>query len=346
MLTITAEIVQPVVDALAPDLPYPINVMDETGRIVASTDPTRVGQLHPGARVALGSREPVIVETDGPDQRRGANLPIIGEDGPIGVVGITGPPLDVVPMARLVLRTVTMALEQRARQRELSERQVRRESLVARLTTHQGEYPPDLLAEAGEFGLDMDRPHAVVLVSGPGVTAVPPATRGVFTLAPSIDGFLADGEQALAAGIAAVRAVRPAATLAVGPFGPEVSGSLRLAAQALWVAARLGMTNHEVYYADVAVLCSLARVHLRGSAADSLREHPDLIETLRALIRADGDLQAAAADLHVHRNTLTYRIGRIASLTGWDPRRPLALVHLAAELLGRHDPDAERSAPW
>ncbi len=52
------------------------------------------------------------------------------------------------------------------------------------------------------------------------------------------------------------------------------------------------------------------------------REHQaDLVRTLEAFLRADGSWTRCAAGLHVHVNTLRYRIGRIEELTGRDLSR-------------------------
>ena len=52
------------------------------------------------------------------------------------------------------------------------------------------------------------------------------------------------------------------------------------------------------------------------------REHQaDLVRTLEAFLRADGSWTRCAGLLHVHVNTLRYRIGRIEELTGRDLSR-------------------------
>jgi DNA-binding PucR family transcriptional regulator len=49
------------------------------------------------------------------------------------------------------------------------------------------------------------------------------------------------------------------------------------------------------------------------------REHgADLVQTLRTFLQHDGHWRATAARLHIHHNTLRYRIGRVAALTGRD----------------------------
>lgn len=48
------------------------------------------------------------------------------------------------------------------------------------------------------------------------------------------------------------------------------------------------------------------------------RYESDLVRTLRAYLRADGHANDAAATLHIHRNTLRYRLGQIEKLMGID----------------------------
>ncbi|QUQ63733.1 PucR family transcriptional regulator [Kutzneria sp. CA-103260] len=50
-----------------------------------------------------------------------------------------------------------------------------------------------------------------------------------------------------------------------------------------------------------------------------LTAHPVLMDTLAALIAADGNRALAASRLHIHRSTLDYRLRRIGQLTGQSP---------------------------
>lgn len=54
-----------------------------------------------------------------------------------------------------------------------------------------------------------------------------------------------------------------------------------------------------------------------GPLLDYDEQHrTDLVETLKIFLRADRNWNAAAAELHIHRQTLGYRLRRIESLTG------------------------------
>src|SRR5262249_53869756 len=47
----------------------------------------------------------------------------------------------------------------------------------------------------------------------------------------------------------------------------------------------------------------------------------DLLETVEALLEANGVLEIVARGLPAHVNTVRYRLGRVVTLTGRDPRR-------------------------
>jgi DNA-binding PucR family transcriptional regulator len=81
---------------------------------------------------------------------------------------------------------------------------------------------------------------------------------------------------------------------------------------------------------------------LRASVLGPLSglEHAELRRTLEALLRSRFDRAATSAALHIHRNTLAYRLRRIEEITGLDLGNPrdLARIYLAAEI------DAEQAA--
>ena len=65
------------------------------------------------------------------------------------------------------------------------------------------------------------------------------------------------------------------------------------------------------------------------------RRSSDLLETLEAFLACELDRRRTAQQLHVHPNTLDYRLRRIAELTGLEPGRPRDLVLLELALARR-----------
>ena len=66
-----------------------------------------------------------------------------------------------------------------------------------------------------------------------------------------------------------------------------------------------------------------------------LDEHPDLLRTLAAYLAEDLDRRRTAGVLHVHPNTLDYRLKRVVELTGLDPSTTNGLQLLAGAVAVR-----------
>lgn len=67
-----------------------------------------------------------------------------------------------------------------------------------------------------------------------------------------------------------------------------------------------------------------------ASVLEPLADQPVLAETLGVFFANECNQNAAARLLFVHRNTITYRLARIAELTGYDPQRPTEAMTLSA----------------
>lgn len=106
---------QRIVDRAQKIIKYPLNVMDETGIIIASTNPARKYQKHGGAVLALSELKPIeISETmlpEFPNVKPGVNLPIVFNNEPIGVIGISGPLEEVRPLGEMVKMAAEMVVE-------------------------------------------------------------------------------------------------------------------------------------------------------------------------------------------------------------------------------------------
>lgn len=105
------------------------------------------------------------------------------------------------------------------------------------------------------------------------------------------------------------------------------------------LVARTGRAPGLYRLADVLLEYQLSRPSeaLRGLAGllDPLEAKPELLHTLETYLGHGLDRRAAAAALHVHPNTVDYRIRRIDRLTGLSPGRPADLQHLSAALVAR-----------
>ena len=118
--------------------------------------------------------------------------------------------------------------------------------------------------------------------------------------------------------------------LGIGRYHPGVRGLARSYEDAL-AALSLGRRfqgPNKVHCLDalgvaafVGVADEQTKVELATFLLSPLDHEPELLGTLQAFFEADCCPSASASRLAIHRNTLTYRFDKIASLTGLDPRK-------------------------
>ncbi|GAB1511233.1 helix-turn-helix domain-containing protein [Actinophytocola sp. KF-1] len=182
------------------------------------------------------------------------------------------------------------------------------------------------------------------------VTEIDGETVGVARISPG-SGLGAVSIADLRAAVATVAPALGSARLSVGASRPADAAALRsglhearharklaeLSTGRATVVAGDDVASHPLLLAAVPEeLRRSFRSRVLGPVLDYDTVHrSELVHSLRVFLRHSGSWASAAAELHVHVNTLRYRIGRVAELTGRDlssfPDR--VDLHLALTLL-------------
>lgn len=82
-----------IIQEIGKTIKYDINIMDENGRIIASTKPDRIDTYHEGAHLVISNNASELVvnyDNEYSGCLKGINLPIILNNKIIGVIGISG----------------------------------------------------------------------------------------------------------------------------------------------------------------------------------------------------------------------------------------------------------------
>ncbi|TCC46833.1 sugar diacid utilization regulator [Kribbella capetownensis] len=305
----------------------------------------------------------------------GMTLPIVIDGEAIGTVGITGSPRQVRRFGLVVRRQTEILLQEslELRSRLLRERAL--EELVRDIGSFDPDVldPEFLVGRAAELGFDLTLPRTVLIVE---VDEPVPAGH-VTTLRPELLRTLRDalGPRALVTTMTSGRfavlplvSTRPPvklAALAVAAVARRHELSCRVAAG----GTASGVTALHDAYADAVDALRLGRRVAPGSTTysiEELRGHqvmaavgqrtrarlialvagslvaqadwPDLRRTLVAWCESGFNLVQTAQVLHIHRNTLIYRLEKIERLTGtpWRDHRASLTLYLAclADQLG------------
>lgn len=113
---LTVQLAEAIVHETMKRVQWNINVMDPSGKIIASGDSKRVGQQHSGALQAVRTGKPVYINVEEavrlPEAEAGINWPIQYGGEVVGVIGITGSPPHVEPVSQLLVMTAEMMIQQ------------------------------------------------------------------------------------------------------------------------------------------------------------------------------------------------------------------------------------------
>lgn len=325
-------------------IPNSVNVMNENGIIIASGDPTRLGQRHIGAVVALRRRQAVEIDENLAKEwqyeaKQGINLPLNYLGSIVGVVGISGPPNEVRQFARLVQMAAELIMEQAFRLEEERWQRRYKEEFVRQLL--KGALSVEQIQEQAQFfGVAFRQQIAVALIRLSSPTAE------------KLQTLLAYFEHYRSVWLTAVLGLDQIAILLPQPYRvqhkkdlidrlsddlhfkivvgltveelSEAHLSFQTACNTLAYVEEM-QSKKQIFYFDDFRLPALLR-HFRHSweaktllsPFEKLRTEDKkqvLVKSLQAYFLSNCELDHASNLLCIHPNTLRYRLERIEQIT-------------------------------
>ncbi|PFA68095.1 hypothetical protein CN378_08270 [Bacillus sp. AFS015802] len=363
---ITEELAYPIIAKLKTVVHYNMNIMNESGVIVASTDPSRMNQVHEGALYVLKQKSSLIIYEN--DMRKfhgskeGINLPIEFMGEIIGVVGVTGSPLDLDQFVKIVKVTVEVMLQQVHFHNQLQHQKTLMDNWLldlvhphyfderkneafahhyihldtsqyvqvllvkfANLFTHSTtNMPLSMIKEEILRRIKLQLPklhfqsfindsHCVIGIP----SSVCPTKGGVITLAKRLQRHLKEKHLMV--------------KTAVGNVYPGVGGyrkSYMEALSSLELQESFPQFSDYIHIQDWGIMDFIKRIPLdiRQEFMNRYRERTfelstTLRHTLQRLFDCQLNMKETANSLHIHRNTLLYRLESVEELTGLSPRK-------------------------
>ncbi|MEG0914020.1 MAG: sugar diacid recognition domain-containing protein [Oscillospiraceae bacterium] len=168
-MELSKSIMQHIVEELRSTIGRDINIMDKTGRIIASTNTNRIGVPHHGAKIIIAQNlhELVISEDDSyAGTQRGINLPIIINEEIVGVVGITGDPQEVEPFGKIIKKMTEILIieEYQKDQKQMIDRAKSNYVYSCLFDTIPEDELDEFILHGKLLGIDMSLQRAVVII--------------------------------------------------------------------------------------------------------------------------------------------------------------------------------------
>lgn len=328
-----------------------IIVVNTEGMIMASTNRERIGTFHEGAFITSQQKKKLIItEKDTPrlkGVKSGINLPIFFQHDVIGVIGITGEPETVTPFGEIIRKMTELLISENYYGEQFDYHSRAMETLV--LEWLQTKEPSsDLLERARALTINLELRRTAVIIEFE--QREHPLSRDAWSSILNSfsqnkkDVVTRSGNERIIVLIDCTESVQPtsikhrlehfllyiknsfgiSAYAGVGQCAapPSLYHSYVQAERALKLARRSrGIIFDEKLILEMVTgeLTSEIKAEYIQRTIEPLLTEKDLLETLIELFKQNHSLKNTAQSLHIHINTLHYRLKKIEELTHLNP---------------------------
>ncbi|RKQ15781.1 CdaR family transcriptional regulator [Ureibacillus endophyticus] len=334
-----------IVEELKKLIDQDVVIIDHNGFIIASTEVARINQFHEGSLLAMKNKEVTIMTYELSKTlkgvREGMVMPLIIEDTPIGVIGVTGEPSEIEKYGKLVQRITELFVEDFLARQE-KERDARMfEFLLLDLLNSRVE--KDILAQRIEvMGIDPEVYNRIVIVKVDrrfeyheidfllSVQTIHPKLRmaqwsfdKLIMLIPKVSREqLKNGLLTLIKNIE----TRYKTELHIGVGNCEDFYNLHESYKKSLIALSTAISEgvELIFEEDLTIellLSDIDEYKIQTFIERTIKpiiKDEELLLNLEKWLNSNSSLQEIANDLHIHKNTLIYRLKKIENLLNVD----------------------------
>ena len=363
---LTEELAYPIISKLKTIVSYNINIMNGSGVIVASTDASRMNQVHEGALYVLQQKKPLIIFQQDMNKyhgsKEGINLPIefLGET--IGVIGVTGSPEELDQFVKIVKVTVEVMIQQVHFHNQLQHQKTLMDNWLLDLVhPHYFDERKNESFAHHYLHLETNQNVQIILLQFEELfshsTPILPLSvvkeellRRIKLQLPdvSFQSFISDSHCVIGVpeGVCRTKSEVIRLTLrvqrhlqekqygvsaAAGNAYSGVSGyrkSYLEAVSSLELQESFPQFSDAIHIQDWGIMDFIKQIplNIRREFMSRYNDHtfqlsPTLRLTLQTLFDCQLNMKETANALHIHRNTLLYRLESVEDVTGLNPRR-------------------------
>lgn len=336
---------------------YNVNIMDEKGIIIASKNKSRIGTYHEVAmQIIHGDNDTIIVDNEIPQYgvKKGVNMAIYHKKRKEGVVGITGNPTEVMQIAMVIKMSVEVMLEHELLKHDKMKRRNLKEQLLNIVLYSENLEKGDWERYTKPLNLDENIIRIPILISidqiSEGYESILSAFRNgsnhssqdlisltrtgdiliYKAIKNNIDNLLGNYKfivaESICDGLRYMRTANYEFHIYVGSFQSDFKFYRRGYEHCLWLKKNSGNEKSSFFYdytneyfMSVLPLTELQVVYntIEERIGDDMKE--SFKEIMEALRKVNFNLTDASELLHIHRNTMVYRLNKLRDLMNMDP---------------------------
>lgn len=367
---------QDIVEEMKDIINQDLNYFDDKGFIIASTNKERIGTFHEGAKKVLDTKKELIIEYDNQYKgaKKGINVPVYFENEVVGVIGITGEKDEVEQYGKIIQRITNILIKDGyIREQKKAEKDNKRqfiEELLFRYHINE----KSLLMWAGllDFDLEINRFVMVIRISNKDDSydiISPKITENVYK---SIKEIVSVNNQNLMiqSGTNIIIIHRVVKEKSINKIAEDIIKKIEFKYRNINLYIGIGtetscLDDIKKSYNEAKKALDIGYVVRRNKISkytdldiglliddlskETIDEYISKIfknlneedikkysHMLASYINHNGSINKAADELFIHKNTLQYRLNKLQTLTGYNPRnlRDMVVLYLAF-ILGR-----------
>lgn len=318
---------------------------DCRGFIQASTEDERINQFHEGALLSIRKKTMMYMNEDEVrglrGVRKGIVLPIIIDEEPIAVLGITGEPELIKPQAQLILRVAELFIQDSLKRKQQEEKIRDLEFFVFDWLT-ASKKDDRFLNWGSLLGIEVELYRQVVVLEVTDMTEqfsinememfssiqnihlslkmIRWAQNKVLLLLPEMNQDVLKQElETLLLHIKRRKKVHAVAGVGGVAHYLDLSKSFMQAERAVNVSKKVNRIVFEYELRFEIIIESISeqtKSEFLSRTVSPLIKEPELLRNLVIWFSENQSMQNTAHQLHIHKNTLAYRLQKVEQLTG------------------------------
>ncbi|HAT4329324.1 TPA: carbohydrate diacid regulator [Clostridium perfringens] len=324
------ELAQNIVNKMMEVIPYNVNIMNHKGVIIGSGDSSRIGMIHNGALEALRVKKVVEISKDGDKVKSGVNSPIFFREKAIGVIGITGNPKNVRQFTQLVTVTAELLINQEYTLNKHIVKERLKEEFIYEWLYSKEAYDLEFIQRGANVGIDISLDRIILVLE---------FQKDKFKeIIKKIKRFIKEDEYYINLTsnrivlilldnnlffkrLKELKEIMSDTNSKIG-----LSSKHKIISKSMNEAVDIGnkLYKNEFFYdyKKVKVFSYLDnfldeeewKIIKNKILEENMGE--ELLETFISYMKHSGERKKTAESLHIHRNTLNYRLERIEEITG------------------------------
>jgi carbohydrate diacid regulator len=357
-MNISAELAQTIVSDMKEIINQDINYIDNDGIIIASTDTSRIGSYHGGAKRVLKTKDELIIHKDEqyPGARKGINIPVYFEKNIVGVIGITGEKHEVEKYGRILKRMTELLIKEEYIKRIKNQEIENQRMIIEELLFNENEKTDHgFLSPMQFFNIKADVKRVVVISDIFGNSSkIIEEMNGIYNIYNDLlinnhsESLMMQNKNHIIMILNLIS--RENLELILKNITKEIQSkygleskfgigtieedllNLKISYEKARIAldcASISGSNHCTFYSDmdIEIILENTSENIAGEFLQKVignldeKEINEYREIFNLFEEFNGSIKKISDSLFIHKNTLQYRLNRLCNKTGYDMRR-------------------------